>query len=222
MEIFIMNRNEIRQKAAKIYKADFKNLLLAGLIYAALNILLATLGQNYLLSAIANLFARILRASTACFFFAAYRNRHSDFEDMYSLFTNPQDLNRVLSILFMMWVINMVCYNFIIPILGALGILFAGILDIALTFSWYLFAANPDYPVGYYIKGLKYVTAGYVLSCVVMMIVPYIITFALTMFVSPVLAQIVCFPINIYVSLVIAGYASELMPSDWYYGGTYL
>ena len=217
-----MSRNEIRYKAGKIYKADYKNLLIAGLIYAAINILLLRIGMNYALSAIANLFTRIVRASNACFFFAAYRNRHSDFEDMYSLFANPQDLSRVLSILFMMWVINMVCFNFIIPILGVLGIIFAGILNIVLTFSWYLFAANPDYPVGYYIKGLRYVTGGYVLSCIVLMIVPSVINAVLTLFISPAIAQIVCFPINIYVSLTIAGYASEMIPSDWYYGGTYL
>ena len=215
-----MNGNNVIQKAVQIYKEDYKNLLMAGLIYAALNMLISRMGMSYALSSLASLFSNIVRASSSVFFFCAYRNRHCNFEDMYTLFTNPQDLSRVISINFMIWFITMICSS-LLSILGLIGFILVSVLNIGLGFAWYLFAANPDYPIGYYIKGLRYVTASYVIHCVILSAIPAILIVLLSMFVSPLIAQIICFPVNIFVSLAIAGYAGEAMPSDWYYGGTY-
>ncbi len=222
-----MNK-QIRQHAKNIFLADYKNLLIAGLIYAFVDIIFLSVTTNNIIATSAmTLLSSFVSASSAYFYFNAYIKEKSNFEDMYIIFTDSKNFSKLMSIIITLWLIYSALYIIvpiisIIPIISIFGIVFMFAISFLLVYVWYLYAANTSYPTSWYFKAsAKYIGFNYIRFIFSLVILPAIIQVLLNLFLPLILVQIIMFPVNIYISLATAGFVANTIPSEWYSGTAY-
>lgn len=146
-----MNK-QIREHAKNIFWSDYKNLLIAGLIYAFMNIVFSSVTTNNMISSLAmTLLSSFVSASSAYFYFNTYVKEKSNLEDMYIIFTDGKNFSKLMSIVITLWliysltsvVIAMIAF---IPLMAIFSIVILLCISFLLVYVWYLYAANPSYP----------------------------------------------------------------------------
>ena len=219
-----MDKNLIREEAKNIYRSDKKNLLIAGGIYAVMSFLTMNMASGFTGTLFATIINGFVMASSVCFYFFAFQNRKSDFKDMYEIFTNASRLNNTLAIIIFLCLVDLIFFladTFLsfIPFLS----IFVMIAEIAVKYSlilvWYLYVANPDYSLKYYIKASsKFISIDYIWFAVSVLILPVAASLMLSMILPASLASFICYPLMIYANLAVAGFADTLIPDVWYDG----
>ena len=218
----------IKQRSKDIMKADMATMLIGTGIFAAVNMLAAYLATGYIGSFLSGLLSTLSSACAACFYFRAYNRGKGDVYDTYALFTDSINLSKALTIMMAMWIINTLLTMAmtalaIIPLVGAIAaMIMAIIVSFLLRIVWYLFVANPQYPTGHYLKGSADYMGGNFVNLLVfsfsVTIVPALIELAVSIFVGSTIANILCLPLEAYISLAMAGYFAQLIPDEWYAG----
>ena len=219
-----MNK-QIRERAKSIFWADYKNLLIAGLIYSLMSIILSLVKTNNIIATSAmSLLSTFVSASSAYFYFNTYIKEKSDFQDMYIIFTDGKNFSKLMSIVITLWLIYsliliIVAIIAFIPFMAIFSIIFMLVISFLLVYVWYLYAANPSYPTSWYFKAsAKYIGFNYIGFTFSLVIFPAIIQALLTLILPNILVQIIMFPVNVYISIAIAGFVATTIPDDWYNG----
>ena len=222
-----MNIN-IKQRAKDIMKADMVTMLMGAGIFAIVNMLVTFLNTNQVGSIFAGFISAISSACAACFFFRAFNRGRGDVYDTYALLTDSVNLAKASTIMVAVWIVETLTglltnVLVMIPLLGTIAAMVIIIMvPYLLMIVWYLFVANPQYPVDYYLKAsVKYMSGKFLMYigfAIALGFVPWLIELALATFLGSAIASVLCLPLEAYISLAMAGYFTQLIPSSWYAG----
>ncbi len=225
---------QIKERAKGIYRANKRELIMVMAIYTAVEYLIGMFSGNIILNTIAAFFTAVLSASQACFWFRTYNRGTPDYTDMYTMLMDKAHQITILTIIVIRFILEAVIGAVtvilaFIPVINIFAILVVWLIGMLLSIVWYLFVANPYYSAGDCFRGSwKYMSnevADYVIFSISISLLPAIFCVVVGTFVSillPFLGSIittVMFALfEIYISLAMAGFVSDIIPDEWYRG----
>ncbi len=219
-----MNAN-IKKRAKDIMKNDLVTMLIGAGIFTLVNTLASAVNTNSIGSIITGLVTTITSACAACFYYRAFIRGRGDTYDTYALLTDSVNLSKAINIGFIMWIVNTIISMLVtaltlIPLIGAIAaIVIMAVVSYLLRIVWYLFVVNPRYqPVDYLKYSAEYMKGHFIellVFSISVTLVPALLEGMLTIFVGYQIAGIICLPLEAYVSLAMAGYFAQLIPSNW-------
>ncbi len=225
---------QIKDRAKEIYRTHTKDLILIMAIYTAIEYIISMFGGNIILNTISAFFTSILAASQACFWFRTYNRGIPDYTDMYTMLMDKTHQTTIVTIIVIRFIIDTVigvvtAVLAFIPVINIFAILVMWLIGILLSIVWYLFVANPYYSAGDCFRGSwKYMNnevADYVIFSISISLLPALFCVVVGAFITillPFLGSVittVMFAVfEVYISLAMAGYVSELIPREWYQG----
>ena len=219
--------SKITNKSIDIIKAYLAPVMIAGAIYSVGEVVLAGMSTG-ILAILTGLLGTILTVSSACFYFRAYNRGRADLADTYVLFTYPDVFNKMLSVFFAIWIIDIMgdiavrLFAFV-PFVNFIVAIVVLALQFLLSIAVYLFVANQNYPTAYYLKAsVSYLGnnwLGYLGFLILIGIVPAVIQLLVSSILGSLIGSIVAIPLRAFMDLCVAGYVAEkIIPSEWYAG----
>ena len=219
-----MNK-QIKQRAKDIMKNDLITMLIGTGIFTLASTAVSAVNTNTIGSVIAGLVSTLVSACSACFYYRAFLRGRGDTYDTYALLTDSVNLSKAINIGFIMWILNTLIsmlstFLLVIPLVGAIvAFLIITLISYMLRVVWYLFIVNPRYQPGDYLKYSAEYMSGNIIEFIIFSIsvtfVPIMIEAILAAFIGSQFANIICLPLDAYVSLAMAGYFTQLIPSNW-------
>lgn len=222
-----MRNKEIRDRAIQIIKNDIVPFLIVGFIYGLVDQIMKSLGSGMLIKIFTAVADSVISASSACFYMRAFNRGTPNIGDMYEIFTYKDDLNKMFSIMTLLFIINLagqVIMSVVafIPLINIIAVVVILIIGYLLNLVWYLFVTNSHYPTENYVKAsIRYMGNygfDYIRFTFVTAILPAIIVGVVGVILPPV-GTLLSIPMNVYIGLATAGYVSTVMiPNEWYSG----
>ena len=120
-----------------------------------------------------------------------------------------------------MWIVETIVslLSDILSVIPLAALIITAVVSYLLRIVWYLFVINPRYqPVDYLKYSAEYMRGHFMEFLVFSLSVAFIpvaIETALSFIVGIYIANIICLPLEAYVSLAMAGYFAHLIPSNW-------
>ena len=224
----------VKDRAKNIYTTHKLTLLLVIAIYTAIEYMTGAISGNIIFNAVSAVITSALAASGACFWFRTYNRGTPDYTDMYSMFMEKQHQNTILTIIVIGFIIDMVLgvvttiFAFI-PVINIFVMLGMRFVSMLLSIVWYLFVANPGYSAGDCFRASwKYMNVhivDYVVFAISVSLLPAIfctllgaIISLLIPFLGSIITTVIFALFEVYISLAMAGYISEIIPREWYRG----
>ena len=219
-----MNK-QIKQRAKDILKNDLVTILIGAGIFALASTVASIVNTNTIGSIISGLISTLVSACSACFYYRAFLRGRGDTYDTYALLTDSVNLSKAINIGFTMWILNTLISMLstvllVIPLVGAIAaLLIVTLISYMLRIVWYLFIVNPRYqPVDYLKYSAEYMSGNiieFIIFSISVTFIPVILESLLAFFIGSQFANIICLPLDAYVSLAMAGYFAHLIPSNW-------
>lgn len=218
--------NQIKQKAKDILKTDYTTILIASIVLSLLNEFASYINNIHSASIVSGIITTTTAACFAQFYFKAFNRGKGQLKDIFLPLTEKANLPKFLIIIVIMCLIDIGVAKLtlmldVIPIAGvAISLVLVFFVTFMLRIVWFLFAANPQRPVGHYFKGsAEYMSSNIIEILVFNFTVTFLPAFIVTLtgtFGGKLAETIVSIPLYAYVNLALAGLYAHIIPNQWY------
>lgn len=226
--------SEFRKRAKEIFLANMPTFYIVSVLVYIVNTVSNKLSEGSIFLSIAfAVISAIVTIGTSCFYFRAFNKGKPEISDAYSVFVaneNPGNMIKIILLQYVLTVLSLVA-ALLLALLGGFFAFFSVILlylfNALLSILPYLYIANPNYPFGYYTKGLSehilpniinYLIFAFVTAFPWRLLVGLLSAVLVFIPLGSILIRILTIGVNAYISLACAGFIGHIIPNQWYDG----